>query len=252
MEFNRTRTAAYHPAANRVMGRFYGQLKAFPRAQLSTDPWVDNLSFILLGICSSFFLHINYTVFNLVYGTTSRLPADIITSSSKIFVLHASAYTHQLRKAIPSLRPVLMAHNYHTTAFLHPVLQTSTNVFVRKDAVRMSLQLPCNKLCLVLRWAQKFSTVSIHSHEKIVWIDLLKPPFISSRELLSSSTAPTSADHSPLDTLTQPIKPTDLPCLKVQRPRSYFNGPHHFTIAWCICRDQTNVVIVKEMESRKR
>ncbi|XP_064482860.1 uncharacterized protein K02A2.6-like [Ornithodoros turicata] len=73
----RIRTTTYHPASNGLVERFRRQLKVALRAAPET-PWPEVIPLALLGIRSTFKAHMGCAVAEMVYGTSLRLPGDLI------------------------------------------------------------------------------------------------------------------------------------------------------------------------------
>lgn len=174
----RVRTTAYHPAANGLVERFHRQLKAALRAQPVPEAWVDNLPIVLLGLRSSFKPDIACTVSELVYGSTLRLPVDLVASPTTMVSLDPSSYVHHLRQTMRALRPVPTSTASTGKVFCHPVLPTATHVFVRRDAPRKPLQPSYDGPFPVLHRSSKFYTLQLHDRQDTVSIDRLKPAFL--------------------------------------------------------------------------
>nr|VZI02723.1 unnamed protein product [Spirometra erinaceieuropaei] len=79
----RIRTTAYHPAANGMVERFHRQLKTALRAVEDPGNWSDNLPLALLGIRAALKSDLGCSAAELVFGTTLRLPGEMITPTSR-------------------------------------------------------------------------------------------------------------------------------------------------------------------------
>nr|VZI37579.1 unnamed protein product [Spirometra erinaceieuropaei] len=79
----RIRTTAYHPAANGMVERFHRQLKTALRAVEDPGSWSDNLPLALLGIRAALKSDVGCSSAELVFGTTLRLPGEMITPTSR-------------------------------------------------------------------------------------------------------------------------------------------------------------------------
>ncbi|BHF78575.1 hypothetical protein SprV_0602168800 [Sparganum proliferum] len=79
----RIRTTAYHPAANGMVERFHRQLKTALRAVEDPGNWSDNLPLALLGIRAALKSDLGCSAAELVFGTTLRLPGEMITATSR-------------------------------------------------------------------------------------------------------------------------------------------------------------------------
>ncbi|BHF80747.1 hypothetical protein SprV_0702387700 [Sparganum proliferum] len=79
----RIRTTAYHPAANGMVERFHRQLKSALRAAEDLENWSDNVPVALLGIRAALKSDLDCRAAELVFGTTLRLPGEMITPTSR-------------------------------------------------------------------------------------------------------------------------------------------------------------------------
>ena len=80
----RTRTTAYHPAANGIVEGFHRQLKASLKCYSQPDHWADFLPLVLFGIRSSLKDDLGCSSAEMVYGTTLRLPGMFFASSETL------------------------------------------------------------------------------------------------------------------------------------------------------------------------
>ena len=203
---HRIRTTAYHPAANGLVERFHRQLKA----GLSTAPrteWITTLPLVLLGIRSCLKEDLHCTTSELVYGTTLRLPGEFFDSTASAHpVPDSHTYLSRLRHTMQQLRPVPTTHHAHHKPHVTKELSSSTHVFVRKDALRKSLQPPYDGPFQVVSRSTKYFTVHVNGHNQTISLDRLKPAHIDHPS--STDAAPTViAPHqvSP----SEPVRDTD-------------------------------------------
>ena len=205
---HRIRTTAYHPAANGLVERFHRQLKA----GLSTAPrteWITTLPLVLLGIRSCLKEDLHCTTSELVYGTTLRLPGEFFDSTSTASahpVPDSHTYLSRLRHTMQQLRPIPTTHHAHHKPHVTKELSSSTHVFVRKDALRKSLQPPYDGPFQVVSRSTKYFTVHVNGHDQTISLDRLKPAHIDHPS--STDAAPTViAPHqvSP----SEPVRDTD-------------------------------------------
>lgn len=133
-------TAAYHPSAN-GLERFHRQLKASLTARGDREHLSDHLPYVLLGIISTFKDNLNGTPAELVYGTTLRLPGDFLSAPSSPEP-PATAYLQELQEFLQHLRPSPSRTPSNRTIFVSRDLDTSSHVFVRRDAVKPPLTPP--------------------------------------------------------------------------------------------------------------
>ena len=81
MGTHRTRTTAYHPIANGLVERLHRQLKGSLKCLSSPNNWVSGLPWILLGLRTAVKEDIGHSSAELVYGTTLRVPGELVTSN---------------------------------------------------------------------------------------------------------------------------------------------------------------------------
>lgn len=134
-------TTAYHPAANGLVERFHRQLKAALKTSLQPENWTDMLPLVLLGIRTTLKEDIRCTAAELVYGTTLRLPGEFLVLSSDTTTDPAS-YVTQLSNTMRALRSVPTRQPTQSRGRVDSMLQSSSHVYVRHDAVRKPLQPP--------------------------------------------------------------------------------------------------------------
>ncbi|BHF84456.1 hypothetical protein SprV_0902760700 [Sparganum proliferum] len=102
----RIRTTAYHPAANGMVERFHRQLKAFLRAAADPENWTDHLPLVLLGIRSALKPDLDCSATEQVFGSTVRLPGEMISPTPQSAVEDPTNLLHRLRQFMRTLSPV--------------------------------------------------------------------------------------------------------------------------------------------------
>nr|VZI50957.1 unnamed protein product [Spirometra erinaceieuropaei] len=119
----RIRTTAYHPAAN--------------------DPgnWSDNLPLALPGVRAALKSDLGCSAAELVFGTTLRLPGEMITPTSRGADETPDNLVHRLRQFMRSLSPI-PPRTPMTESYVEKGLDKCTHVFVRCDRVRQPLESP--------------------------------------------------------------------------------------------------------------
>ena len=153
----RIRTTSYHPISNGIIKRFHRQVKASLKSYLDSINWTDILPIILLGIRTTLQDNVLCMIAELVYGTTLRLPGEFFnTSYANSAVPDPVCYVIKLKTAMQQLKAV-PPRQHSNKEFVSKDLMTCTHVFVRRDAVRKSLQRPYDGLYKVLKTAEKHS-----------------------------------------------------------------------------------------------
>ncbi|XP_064473090.1 protein NYNRIN-like [Ornithodoros turicata] len=100
----RIHTTTYHPTSYGMVERLHRQLKAALRASTQV-PWTEVLPIVLLGIRSAFKPHLGCSTAELVYGTSLRLPGDLISATADTAAVPPAGYVSRLRDTINALRP---------------------------------------------------------------------------------------------------------------------------------------------------
>nr|VZI52058.1 unnamed protein product [Spirometra erinaceieuropaei] len=137
----RIRTTAYHPAANGMVERFHRQLKTALRAVEDPGNWSDNLPLELLGIRADMKSDLGCSAAELVFGTTLRLPGEMVTPTSRGADKTPDNFVHRLRQFMSALSPV-PSRTTTTESYVEKDLENCTHVFVRCDRVCQPLESP--------------------------------------------------------------------------------------------------------------
>lgn len=169
------RTTSYHPQSNGMIERWHRTLKASIMCRDSIH-WANELPMILLGLRSTFKEDIGCTPSEMVYGTTLQLPGQLFDKPRDMNV--STEFAKNFREVMNGLKPTQSAHHGKHAVFVHKNLSDCTHVFVRNDAVRLSLQPPYNGPFEVIQRRSKFFKIRINQKEKNISIDRLKPAFL--------------------------------------------------------------------------
>ncbi|CAH8562769.1 unnamed protein product [Dicrocoelium dendriticum] len=188
------RTTAYHPAANGLVERFHRQLKAAIMASSSDSRWSERLPAILLGIRNTIKEDIGCCPAELVFGTTLRLPGEMVLDSRTTGELDPFSYAERLKQHFRSIRPTSTRPNLRKQQ-VHPDLHKCPFVFIRVDAVRRPLTPPYEGPYQVLSRKPKYFVLNKNGSKESVSIDRLKPAYV---EPTVDSTDPVSSpQHTP-------------------------------------------------------
>lgn len=170
----RIRTTAYNPKANGMIERTHRVIKTALKCRPSVN-WVDELPTVLLGLRATIKEDINATSSELVYGTTIRLPGEFFETSTQ---QPASEFVSALKRHFNTMRPTTTNHhntNQHT--FIPKDLNSCSHVFVRHDAVKMSMQKPYDGPFPVVSRNTTNFILEIKGKHIAVNINRLKPAF---------------------------------------------------------------------------
>ena len=112
-----------------------------------------------------------------------------------------------------SLKPPPVRHQQQHNCYINDYLNNCHFVFVRHDVVKKPLQPPYDGPFRVLKRHNKYFTLDINGHEKVVSLDCLKPAFVE--HTVTATVTDTHASQS--QTLTAAISPkTDLSSINYQ------------------------------------
>ncbi|BHF63933.1 hypothetical protein SprV_0200692900 [Sparganum proliferum] len=221
----RIRTTAYHPAANGMVERFHRQLKTALRAVEDPGNWSDNLPLALLGIRAALKSDLGCSAAELVFGTTLRLPGEIITPTSRGADETPDNLVHRLRQFMRSLSPV-PPRAPMTESYVEKDLDNCTHVFVRCNRVRQPLESPYEGPFRVLARNAKTFRILRSDKEHVVSVDRVKaavaeePPDRSQGQTCADPLTPV-----PPSSLSPTRSPCPLPCPPPLRP-AYFLSLH--------------------------
>ncbi|GFX38661.1 transposon Ty3-G Gag-Pol polyprotein [Trichonephila clavipes] len=120
---------------------------------------------------------INATCAQLVYGTTLRLPSDLVTSDS-INQTANSTYVTSLIQTMRSLNPVSTAQHGTQNIYINPSLKTCSHIFLRSDKVNPPLTPPYTEPHLVISRNDKNFIIDLNGKQSTVSIDRIKPAYL--------------------------------------------------------------------------
>lgn len=141
--------------------------------------WSDQLPLILLGLRSVLKKDINASAAELTYGTNLRLPSEIFSPSKEV---PRSEFVVTIKEAMNDIWPAESKPHGKTPPFIHGALQTSTHAYVRRDAVKLSLQTPYEGPYEIATKRPKYFTILVRGTRKNISIDRLKPAFFLPEE----------------------------------------------------------------------
>lgn len=174
-------TTAYHPAANGMIERLHRTLKAAIMAH-GEQRWTDALPMVLLGLRTAWKEDLKCSAADLLYGEPLRIPGELL-KAPKTPPANPQEFVSQLREHLAHLRPQPVSRHGSHSVFVHKDLQTSTHVFLRKDAMRSALEPPYTGPHRVISRTNKTVTVELFKRGPVtVSIDRCKPAYIQAED----------------------------------------------------------------------
>lgn len=178
---NKIHSTSYHPSSNGIIERFHRHLKSALMAH-NTSQWSEILPVVLLGIRSAIKSDINASPAELVYGTTLRLPSDILNCSNTPS-LPTEDYVAQLRRMMNALTPVSPVRHGKQPIFVPQSLQNCTHIYLRTDSIKPALTPPYTGPHLVIERSDKTFVIDLNGKRTTISIDRVKPAFQISQPL---------------------------------------------------------------------
>ncbi len=122
-------TTAYHLQANGMVARFHQTFKVALRARLPNIDLINQLSWVLLSLCTMPKADFNASSAELVYGLTLTLPSTTLGQQDKA-IFDPAGLLHRLRQLDPSLTPTpIFTHGLQDFSMPRSLLE-ATLVFI--------------------------------------------------------------------------------------------------------------------------
>lgn len=170
-------TSAYHASANGKVERLHRVIKSALMARGNTHNWLQELPTILMGLRASLRDDTQISPFELVHGTTMKLPGDFF-EPTKPDVPIDETFLQDLRTHLKNLSSVPLRPHRQNKIFVHPALHSCSHVFLRCDHSRKPLTPPYSGPYQVVERGDKCFKIKIDNNIKTVTIDRLKPAFL--------------------------------------------------------------------------
>lgn len=193
---HRIHTTSYHPQSNGMVERWHRSLKSALMARLNnSQKWLEELSTVMFGLRIVPRTDTNVSAAEMVYGTTIRVPGEFFDNTN-LKNLDSHDYVKQIRDNISKFKDRNSRQCDSRKIFVHPDLNTCSQVFVRNDMVRKSLQPPYNGPYSVLRRFSKNFLIKLPNKNSYISIDRLKPAYVlNENDLIHSDLEPKISEN---------------------------------------------------------
>jgi cleavage and polyadenylation specificity factor subunit 1 len=211
-----------------MVERFHHKMKSAIMCHAG-DHWTDSLPIVLLGLRTAYKEDLQASAADLVYGEPLRIPGELVVAVPQD--MDSSVFLQQFHSNLNNLRSTPASHHANPGTFIHHDLSTCTDVYLRQDGIRRSLQPPyCGPYPVISRNDKTF-TIVIRNKNTTVSADRVKPAYLiqdDSVDCKPSSdsnipSAPTSNTLLPLPLVSPQASPSSTPPVADQ-PRTTRSG----------------------------
>ncbi|XP_050296329.1 uncharacterized protein LOC126736143 [Anthonomus grandis grandis] len=153
---------AYHPAANGMIERWHRCLKAALKCHNDKN-WTRTLSTVLLGLRSHVRADTEASPAEFLFGTTLRMPGEFFLEGD--FTPDPRTFIEEFREFMRLVRPVPVTHNHKRRAHSNELIPYK----------------------VVKRPSDRVFDIDINGKTKSVSVELLKPAYLMSENLLADT-----------------------------------------------------------------
>ncbi|GFT72462.1 retrovirus-related Pol polyprotein from transposon opus [Trichonephila clavipes] len=132
-------TTSYHPQCNGKVERLHRTLKGAIKAP-NNIRWTESLPTVLLGLRAAIRPDISYTIAQMVYGTSIKLPGKFFDPPT--INMDPQNFVAKLQQHMAELKPLKPPSNRKQNIFVHKDLKSCSHVFIRIDRVKKALEPP--------------------------------------------------------------------------------------------------------------
>lgn len=174
------RTTAFHPQANGMIERFHRSLKTALKARLTSNNWVEELPWVLLGLRTAPKDDLGYSSAELVYGEPLTVPGELLPSETSAWSATDFLTTFRAKALFTKPRPSI--HHSNPVTYFPPSLLKAKYVYIRTDTVKSSLQRPYTGPYMVLAPGEKSFLLDMGGRTERISVDRLKPAQVDSTQ----------------------------------------------------------------------
>ncbi|GFS88653.1 retrovirus-related Pol polyprotein from transposon opus [Trichonephila clavipes] len=131
-------TTSYHPQCNGKLERLHRTLKGAIKAH--NIRLTESLPTVLLGLRAAIRPDISYTIAQMVYGTSIKLPGEFFDPPT--INMDPQNFVAKLQQHMAELKPLKSPSNRKQNIFVHKDLKSCSYVFIRIDRVKKALEPP--------------------------------------------------------------------------------------------------------------
>ncbi|GFT68640.1 retrovirus-related Pol polyprotein from transposon opus [Trichonephila clavipes] len=132
-------TTSYHPQCNGKVERLHRTLKGAINAH-NNIRWTESLPTVLLGLRAAIRPDISYTIAQMVYSTSIKLPGEFFDPPT--INMDPQNFVAELQQHMAELKPLKSPSNRKQNIFVHKDLKSCSHVFIRIDRVKKALEPP--------------------------------------------------------------------------------------------------------------
>ncbi|GFT26762.1 hypothetical protein TNCV_3709531 [Trichonephila clavipes] len=168
-------TTSYHPQCNGKVERLHRTLKGAIKAH-NNIRWTESLPTVLLGLRAAIRPDISYTIAQMVYGTSIKLPGEFFDPPT--INMDPQNFVAKLQQHMAELKPLKSPSNRKQNIFVHKDLKSCSHVFLRIDRVKKALEPPYEGPYTVHKKYDKYFTILIKDKTINISVDRLKPAYL--------------------------------------------------------------------------
>ncbi|XP_066980118.1 uncharacterized protein [Macrobrachium rosenbergii] len=150
----------------------FTSLKASLMARCTAEDWKYQLPWVLLGLRTSPKANGAPSAAEKTYGEPLVVPGELVTED------HRNPSVQRLRDIVGKFAPCKRTYTDRSATFTPPGLSSTTNVFVRDDAIRPTLTRPYSGPFRVLERNNKAFLLALHGKNDWVSVDRVKPALL--------------------------------------------------------------------------
>ncbi|GFV60054.1 uncharacterized protein K02A2.6 [Trichonephila clavipes] len=165
-------TTSYHSQCNGKVERLHRTLKGAIKAH-NNIRWTESLPTVLLGLRAAIRPDISYTIAQMVYGTSIKLPGEFFDPPT--INMDPQNFVAKLQQHMAELKPLKSPSNRKQNIFGHKDMKSCSHVFLRIDRVKKALEPPYEGPYTVQKKYDKYFTILIKDKAVNISVDRLKP-----------------------------------------------------------------------------